>query len=109
MCLNIKNYEKLLNLKVFNVDDIYGFMGNINSAKTLIKNMLSKKYIKRIKHNLYTVCDIELKKSLANSYEIASKIKEDSYISYYSAYAYHKNKELNTVYVSTEKRFENFV
>ena len=50
---------------------------NINTAKSLIR----ANYIKRVKHNLYAVCNIEFKSVIANQYMIASKIKDDSYIS----------------------------
>ena len=104
------NYEKILKFKVFNLGDIYNLTGNINSAKSIIRSMLSKNYIKRIKHNLYAVCDIEFKNTIPDQYMIASKIKDDSYISYHSALEYYgvKNQFFYEVYVSTSKRFESF-
>ena len=104
------NYEKVLKLKVFNLEDICNLTGNVNSAKSIIRTMLSKNYIKRIKHNLYAVCDIEFKNIIPDRYMIASKIKDDAYISYHSALEYYgvKNQFFYEVYVSTNKRFENF-
>lgn len=104
------NYEKILKFKVFNLGDIYNLTGNINSARSIIRAMLSKNYIKRIKHNLYAVCDIEFKNTIPDQYIIASKIKDDSYISYHSALEYYgvKNQFFYEVYVSTSKRFESF-
>lgn len=106
----MKRYEKILALKVFNVDDVYNLTGNMNTAKSLIRSLLLSGYIKRVKHNLYVVCNIEFKNTIPDQYMIASKIKEDAYISYHSALEYYgvKNQVFYEVYVSTEKRFENF-
>lgn len=106
----MKNYERILELKVFNLQDIYKLTGNINTAKSLIRNLLLFNYIKRIKHNLYAVCNIEFKSIIADQYMIASKIKDDAYISYHSAFDYYgvKNQMFYVVYVSSRKRFENF-
>lgn len=103
-------YEKILNLKVFNTDDIHKLTGNINTARSLINDLLNFNLIKRVKHNLYVVCDIEFKNTIADQYMIASKIKEDAYISYHSALEYYgvKNQVFYQVYVSTCKRFKDF-
>lgn len=80
------------------------------TAKSLIRNLLLFNYIKRIKHNLYAVCNIEFRSVIADQYMIASKIKDDSYISYHSAFDYYgvKNQMFYVVYTSSKKRFENF-
>ena len=106
----MKNYEKILELKVFNLQDVCELTDNINTAKSLIRTLLSLNYIKRVKHNLYAVCNIEFKSVIADQYMIASKIKDDSYISYHSAFDYYgvKNQMFYTVYVSSKKRFGNF-
>lgn len=106
----MKRYEKILTLKVFSVEDVYNLTGNINTAKSIIRNLLLFGYIKRVKHNLYVVCNIEFKNTIPDQYMIASKIKEDAYISYHSALEYYgvKNQVFYEVYVSTTKRFTNF-
>ena len=106
----MKRYEKLLTLKVFNVEDIYNLTGNINTAKSIIRDLLLFNYIKRVKHNLYVVCNIEFKNTIPDQFMIASKIKDDAYISYHSALEYYgvKNQVFYEVYVSTKKRFTNF-
>lgn len=106
----MKRYEKVLTLKVFNLEDVYNLTGNINTAKSIIRNLLLFGYIKRVKHNLYVVCNIEFKNTIPDQYMIASKIKDDAYISYHSALEYYgvKNQIFYEVYVSTKKRFTNF-
>ncbi len=106
----MKRYENVLKLKVFNVEDVYNLVGNMNTAKSTIRNLLLFGYIKRVKHNLYVVCNIEFKNTIPDQYMIASKIKDDAYISYHSALEYYgvKNQVFYEVYVSTNKRFTNF-
>lgn len=106
----MNNYEKVLGLKVFNFKDLCNLIGNENSAKSLLKNMLQKNYVKKIKYNLYAVCDLEYKNAIPSPYMIGSKIKEDSCISYHSAFEYYgaKNQVFYLIYVSSKKNFEEF-
>lgn len=106
----MKNYKRILELKVFNLQDVCNLTGNINTARSLIRNLLLSNYIKRVKHNLYVVCSIESKSVIPDQYMIATKIKDDAYLSYHSAFDYYgvKNQMFYVVYVSTKKRFENF-
>lgn len=106
----MKNYERILESKVFSLQDVCKLTGNINTAKSLIRNLYQSGYIKRVKHNLYAVCNIEYKSVIADQYMIASKIKDDAYISYHSAFDYYgvKNQMFYVVYVSSKKRFPNF-
>lgn len=106
----MKNYKRILELKVFDLQDVCDLTKNINTAKSLIGNLLKDGYIKRVKHNLYAVCDLEYGQVIPDQYMIASKIKDDSFISYHSAFDYYgvKNQMFYYVYVSSKKRFENF-
>ena len=74
----MKNYKEILKLKVFNMQDINNLTHNENTSKTLIQRMLKNNYIKRIKHNLYVVCDLEYKSVIPDQYMIGSKIHDDS-------------------------------
>ena len=106
----MKNYKEILSLKVFNVQDVNNFTNNENSSKSIIQRMLKNEYIKRIKYNLYAVCDLEYKSVIPDQYMIASKIQTDSVISYHSAFDYYgvKNQVFYVVYVSSNKKFEDF-
>ena len=106
----MKNYKEILSLKVFNIQDVNNLTHNINSSKSIIQRMLKNKYIQRVKHNLYAVCDLEYKNVIADQYMISSKIQNDSFVSYHSAFDYYgvKNQVFYIVYVSSKKKFENF-
>ena len=106
----MSRYEKIIHKKVFNFEDICELVGNINTAKSLIKSELEKKHIQKIKHNLYIVCDLEKQKPLGTPYEIGSKITKDSFISYRSALEYHAKiqSSSHTICVSSNRKFERF-
>lgn len=106
----MKNYKEILNLKVFSMQDVNDFTHNENSSKSIIQRMLKNKYIKRIKYNLYAVCDLEYGSVIPDQYMVGSKIQEDAFISYHSAFDYYgvKNQVFYLVYVSSKKKFENF-
>ena len=106
----MKNYKEILSLKVFNLQDVNNITHNINSSKSIIQRMLKNKYIQRVKYNLYAVCDLEYGSVIADQYMISSKIQDDSFVSYHSAFDYYgvKNQVFYTVYVSTKKKFEDF-
>ena len=60
-------------MKFFNAYDIR-LTENMNTVKSIIRNLLLFGYIKRGKHNLYVVCNIEFKNTIPDQYMIASKI-----------------------------------
>lgn len=106
----MNNYEKVLTLKVFNNEDVFKLTKNKNTSYSFIRNLLLTKNIKKIKKNLYAVCDIENKSVIPDKYMIGSKIKEDAYICFHSALEYYgiNNQVFYDVYVSSKKRFDNF-
>jgi len=106
----MKNYERLLALKVFNLQDVTDIVENKSTAKSVITTMLEKEYVKKVKYNLYVICDLEYKQTIPDQYMIGSKIKEDGCISHHSALEFYgvKNQVFYTVYVSTNKKFEEF-
>lgn len=106
----MKNYKEILNLKVFSMQDVNDLTHNINTSKSIIQRMLKNKYIKRIKYNLYAVCDLEYGSVIPDQYMVGTKIQEDAFISYHSAFDYYgvKNQIFYLVYVSSKKKFEDF-
>ena len=106
----MKNYKEMLNLKVFNMQDINNLTHNERTSKSIIQRMLKNGYIKRIKYNLYAVCDLEYGGVIPDQYMIGSKIQDDSFISYHSAFDYYgvKNQVFYLVYVSSKNKFNEF-
>lgn len=106
----MSNYEKILYKKVFNFQDICEMTGNQNTAKSLIREELRKNHIKKIRHNLYVVCDLENMRPLGTPYMIGSKISKNSFISYRSALDYYANikQKSHIIYVSDKRKFKDF-
>lgn len=104
----MSRYEKIIHKKVFNFGDICEITGNVNTAKSLIKAELEKNHIKKIAHNLYTLCDLESQRPLGIPYEIGSKITNDSFISYGSALEYYAKIESSSriICVSSKRKFQ---
>lgn len=106
----MSNYEKIIYIKVFNFQDICNLTGNVNTAKSLIRAELDKNHIKKVKQNLYVVCDLEKNNPMGSPYMIGSKISKDSYISYRSALDFYaKIKEIQPIIsVSSKSKFQEF-
>jgi len=106
----MKYYEKLIDKRVFTYKDILEITGNKGATNSLLFEYKKRGYIKSIKRNLYTAISLETKQPIANKFEIGSSITESSYISHHSAFSYYgmTNQVFNEVYVSSEKRFNDF-
>lgn len=106
----MKYYEKLLDMSLFTFKDIIKLTGNKETAGSLVREYQKKRYITRIKRNLYTAINLETKESVADKFEIGSNITDTAYISHHSAYDYYgiMNQVYYEVYVSSESKFKNF-
>ncbi|MBQ2835870.1 MAG: hypothetical protein IJE68_03450 [Clostridia bacterium] len=106
----MNNYEKIIYIKVFDFQDICKLTGNSNTAKSLIKAELEKNHIKKVKHNLYVVCNLENNNPIGHPFMIGSKVSKDSYISYRSALEFHSNSEeiYSQISISSQNKFEDF-
>ena len=103
-------YSELAKLKCFSQSDVEKLTGNATSAYSLLCDYKKKGYVDSVKRNLYVTLSLENGNSLATRYEIASKIKDDAYITHHSALEYHgiANQVFYEVYVSGMKHFNPF-
>lgn len=116
MCKNknrgetMKHLEKLIELKCFTRQEVVQIIGNEPAAHSLLHDYLKMKYIERIRRNLYTAISLESKQPIANRFMIASKITENSYVSFHSAFEYYgyANQVFYEVYVMSNQRFADF-
>lgn len=108
--VTMKIYEKIAKYKTFSLGDVKSITGNESTATSLITRWLKKKYAIRIRKNLYTCIDLTTGDIIANKYQIASAINDEAYVSHHSAFEFYgmANQVYNTVYVSSEKRFNTF-
>jgi len=106
----MKYYKKLLEKGIFTFHDLVKLTGNKETASSLVKEYQKKKYIVRIKRNLYTAINLETNEPAINKFEIGSNITDTAYISHHSAFEYYgiMNQVFYEIYVSSETRFSNF-
>lgn len=106
----MKYYKDLLQYHTFTLNDTCQLIGNIDSAKQYLKELVKKNEVHRIKKNLYTCYDFAKGEDCANRFQIASGINTNSYISYHSAFEFYGfyNQMYYDLQVSSDKRFSKF-
>ena len=106
----MKYYKKLMELQCFTRADVERMTGNVETANSLLTNYQKKGYIESVKRNLYVAVSMETNQSVANRYRIATHIADGAYIAHHSAFEYYgcANQVFYEVYVSGDKRFEQF-
>lgn len=103
-------YKQLSKYITFSLGDVIAITGNESTSTSLITRWLKKRYVERIRKDLYTCIDLTTGDIIANKYQIASAINDESYVSHHTAFEFYgmANQVYNTVYVSSEKRFNTF-
>ncbi|WP_125137824.1 type IV toxin-antitoxin system AbiEi family antitoxin domain-containing protein [Petrocella atlantisensis] len=106
----MKEYDQLAKYKTFSLGDVTAITGNESTSTSLITRWLKKKYVVRIRKDLYSCIDLTTGDIIANKYQIASAINDASYVSHHTAFEFFGmvNQVYNTVYVSSKKRFNTF-
>ena len=106
----MKYYKELMELQCFTRADVEHITGNAETANSLLTNYQKKGYIESVKRNLYVAVSMETGQAVPNRYRIASHIADGAYISHHSAFEYYgcANQVFYEVYVSGDKRFEQF-
>jgi len=82
----LKRYEKLLSMEIFNRNEVVSLYNNAKSADSILYNYIRKGYIASVKRNLYVAISPYSKQPVANRFQIASRIKDDSYITHHTAF-----------------------
>lgn len=106
----MKYYEDFLRLEVFNFKDAQKIVGNAGNTKVLLNAYVEKGLLKHIRRDLYCVVNLENRNAPANRYVIASKINENSYLAYHSAFEVHglSHQVSFVMYVASTKKFSDF-
>lgn len=106
----MKYYQQLAPIGVFSFQDAVKIIGDVSNTKKALKAMIGKGEISKIKRDLYAVIDLSTGDNFSNRFIIASKITDNSFISYHSAFEFYGfyNQTYNTVQVSSLNRFSNF-
>ena len=102
--------KELSKWPVFNMEMLEKLTGNLKTAYSAINRYIKKGYVIKVRNNIYSPVDLSTGLMLANKYQIACALREDAYLSHYTALEYHglSNQVFNEVYVSSERRFNHF-
>jgi len=107
----MKYYEEMINKKCFTLNDVAIMVGgNINTAKSLLKDYTKKGFVKSVRRNLYVAISMETNSPVATPYHIASNITDTSYVSNHAAFAYYgyTNQVFHDLSVASETEFKPF-
>ena len=106
----MKYYEKLLELRCLNKDDLVQITGSVAAAKWLCREYQKKGYLEHVKRDLYVAISLETHQPIANRYVIASHISKDATVSYHSAFEFYgyANQVFYEMQVTSENRFRDF-
>ncbi|MDO5330660.1 MAG: type IV toxin-antitoxin system AbiEi family antitoxin [Bacillota bacterium] len=103
-------YFGLKEKPLWNRAEISSRLGSAQLANWYIFVLSRKNLIQKVRKDLYTVTDLGDSSPLANRFQIASKITDDSFLSHHSALEYFgfAHQQFTYVYVSSSKRFTPF-
>ena len=104
-------YFELLQEPVFTTDYVNQYYNNVESTRSALKRLMKQKLIMKIRNNLYTCISGETGSPVANRFQIACMVTKNAYISHHTAIEYYgmSDQVYYDVYVSSEKRFQEFV
>lgn len=106
----MKYYQELATIPVFTFSDAAKIMGNSALVSKNLNTMIKEGSAHRIKRNLYTCINFSTGDDYATQFDIASKITDDSFISYHSAFEFYGfyNQLYFEIQVCSTKRFMDF-
>lgn len=106
----MKYYQKLSTIPAFTFYDASRIIGNPVLVTKNLNSMIKEGSAHRIKRNLYTCINFSTGDDFASRYDIASKITDDSFLSFHSAFEFYGfyNQSYFEVQVCSTKRFTEF-
>lgn len=109
---NLELYGKLLKKRCFSTFEISSELKfSQKQTENLLYSFKKNKMISSVRKDLYVANSLADNLPVAEKFEIASKINENSYISHHSAFEFYgfSNQVFNTIFVSSEKSFRQFI
>jgi predicted transcriptional regulator of viral defense system len=106
----MKYYEDFLKLEVFNLEDAQKVVGSVENTKVILNSYVKKGLIKHVRRNLYCAVNLENREATADRYLVASKINNNAYLTYHSAFEIHglSHQVSFLVYVASEQKISDF-
>lgn len=106
----MKHYQQLATIPVFTLQDAKEITKNKKITSRAMNSMVQSGSVHRIRQNLYTCVNFATGDDYASKFQIASKINQDSFISYHSAFEFYGfyNQIFYDIQVCSTKRFSIF-
>ena len=110
MTTTLDLYSKLLRFHVFTFSDIEAITCDKKKANNAVYNLKKNGLIVSVKKNLYSAVSLSDKTSVADKFEIASRITSTSFVSHHSAFEFYgiSNQVFYEMHVSSDSKFNNF-
>lgn len=106
----MKYYNQLAKKPSFTFDEATKVIGDISLTEKSLSQMIEEGSLHRVRRNLYTCVNLATGSDCASPYQIASKINDNSFVSYHSAFEFFGfyNQMYFQMQVSSDKRFSDF-
>lgn len=107
--MSMKYYPALAEMGCFTLADLTQLTGHIEYAKWIASEYISKRYIERVRKNLYVAINGGTMEPIPNRYQIASRLTYDAAIAYRTAFEFYGFlSDTTDMYVLTPYRFRDF-
>lgn len=109
--INVKYYEELLRLEVFNFAEACKVVGKVTNAKMILDSYLEKGLIKRVRRGLFYAVNLDSRNAPANRYLVGSKINQTACLSHHTAFELHglAHQASFVMYVESDRIFSDFI
>ena len=84
----MKYYNQLAKKPSFTFDEATKVIGDISLTEKSLSQMIEEGSLHRVRRNLYTCVNLATGSDCASPYQIASKINDNSFVSYHSAFEF---------------------
>jgi predicted transcriptional regulator of viral defense system len=108
--MEMKYYERLLEMGCFTRDEVRVLTGNFDTAGTLLTNYQRKGYVRQVRRNLYVAVNLADRQPVVSKFRIAGRLTPDACVSHHAAFEYYgyANQVSYQVEVSSGKPFAPF-
>lgn len=107
--MSMRYYPALAKKGCFTLQDLTQLTGHIEYAKWIASEYISKRYIERVRKNLYVAIDGGTMEPIPSRYQVASNITYEAVVAYRSALEYYGFlQKIDDIYLITPYRFRDF-
>jgi len=106
----MKYYKDFLKLEVFTFKEAQQVVGSVENTKAILNSYVKKGLLKKVRRGLYCVVNLDNEKAPADRYLIGSKLNEEAYLAYHTAFEVHglSHQVSFVVFVASKKKISDF-